>query len=153
MFFILLLLGFWLGTRLFECVKAYKSAKQTGTITRYDRITLWGWGLGFSTVAMMELCIIMFVMYWFSVGAFDIIFEILCTITAFLGYLVLPFALYIFTGVVHFATIKPYRANELTHLEDKMHKTSGIVFYILTVLIIWVVVSLVRAFNGEISYM
>lgn len=153
MVFVLFLFVFLLGFKFFEAIKSYKAAKQADNVARYDKITLWGYGLGFATVAMMALSMILLTILWHTDGILVMMLEPLGVITAYLGYLIFPIVVYIFLGVVHFSMVKPYRANELTHQEDKVHKTSGIIFYILTVLIIWVIVFLIRVFTGEIHFM
>ncbi|MBE5933265.1 MAG: hypothetical protein E7263_07580 [Lachnospiraceae bacterium] len=152
MFFILLILGFLLGFKFFESLKLYKAAKQEKNVTRYEVITLWGYGLGFVAVIMMIIPIAL-VMDWLPDMGFltELLFDLLIVFIN-LGYIILPVVECVFMGIVHFATIRPYRQKKLNHLEDKMHITSGIVFYTLIVLFLlfmWFLHSL----SGQLSHM
>ena len=152
MFFILLILGFLLGFKFFESIKLYRAAKGEKNVTRYEVITLWGYGLGFVAVIMMFIPIAI-IMDWLPDIDFinNFLFD-LFGVFVYLGYIILPAVECVFMGIVHFATIRPYRQKKLNHLEDKMHITSGIVFYTLIVLFLlfmWFLHSL----SGQLSHM
>ena len=78
MFFILLILGFLLRFKFFESFKLYKAAKQEKNVTRYEVITLWGYGLGFVAVIMMIIPIAL-VMDWLPDMGFltELLFDLL----------------------------------------------------------------------------
>lgn len=152
MIFILFILGFVLGFKLFESIKFYKAAKKEKNVTKYEVITMWGYGLGFVAVIMMIIPIALIV-DWLPDIEFinDLLFDLL-GVFIYLGYIILPAVECIFMGVVHFATIRPYRQKKLNHLENKMHITTGIVFYVLIllfVLFMWFLHSL----SGQLSHM
>lgn len=152
MIFILLILVFVLGLKFFESIKCYKAAKEKASVTKYEIITLWGYGLGFSAVSMMVLSIVIIVGWLNDILYLNDFLETLFYISLYLGFLIIPPIEYVFLGIVHFVTIRPYRQNKLNHLEDKMHITTGIVFYVLTVLFVLTVWFLYNM-SGQLSHM
>ncbi len=139
---ILFLITIGLLSKYLYYKKLYREEEQAGEITRYTKISVWGNGLALLWVVMMLL---------FGIGCLGV--EILLFISLWFVFFIMPIALYIFTGMVHFSMRKPYKAWELSEEEIRAYKISGVIFYIVTVLFIWVITFLIRVFTGEIMLM
>lgn len=143
LFFIFLIcLAFWLWVKYTNRLECNKETKKSGEITHFQLLSQWGYGIAL-------LWVILLFMFFLTLLGLDLLAGLLIPIV----FLVMPLILYVFTGVVHFSTRKMYKSNQLDYHEEKIHKVSGVAFYVVTVLIIWVVWFLIRVFTGEIHLM
>lgn len=154
MFFVAL----WLGANYSRCRNIYKEAKRNSSTTRHDIMATWGYGLNFiMAVAMIVYSVMSNIYHDFSLWKndsflVDVMIFIIC-VAGWTAFCILPLLLYIFTGIVHFWMRRPYKRNELSSQEKRIYKSSGIIFYIVTALLIWVSVFLIKIFTGEITFM
>ena len=135
-------LVFWLGVKFLNRLEHNFETKKSGELTHFQMLSQWGYGIAL-------IWVVLFFIFYVSLWAIEFIAEILMPIVL----LVMPLVLYVFTGIVHFSTIKMYKSNQLDYHEEKIYKISGVAFYVVTALLIWVVVFMIRVFTGEISLM
>ncbi len=141
-FLFLFCLAFWLGAKFLNRLEHNTETKKSGELTHFQVLSQWGYGIAL-------LWVILLFIFGISLLGLAFVAELLIPIVL----LVMPLALYIFTGIVHFSTRKMYKSNQLDYHEEKVHKVSGVAFYVVTALLIWVVVFMIRVFTGEISLM